>query len=65
MGASRGSTAVVASGHSNSHRQLQALVVTFIDRTWLGSLEGGCGSVNPQNLNWVLVALIVVVAVAL
>ena len=65
MGASRGSTAVAASGHGGSRRQLQALVVAFVDRTWLGSLEGGRGSVNPRKLNWAPVASIVVVAVAL
>jgi len=43
MGASCGSTGVTAGGG----RQLQALVVAFIDGTWLGSLEGGHGSVNP------------------
>ena len=29
--------------------QLQSLVVAFDDHTWLGSLEGGCSSVNPRN----------------
>lgn len=29
--------------------QLQSFVVAFDDCTWLGSLEGGCGSVNPRK----------------
>jgi len=45
-------------------------VVAFVDHTWLGSLEGGCGSVNPrkelhESESMAPVASIVVVAVAL
>jgi len=37
----------VASG--GSCWQLQALVVAFTNYTWLGSLKGGRGRVNPQK----------------
>jgi hypothetical protein len=61
---------VLAVAASCGFWQLQSLMVASDDRTWLGSLEGGCGSVNPrkelrESESMAPVASTVVVAAAL